>query len=301
MSINRHAALAYLLLFSILALLVNFLLAPLLANLGSQHQANRSSQKQVQALQRQLSEAEQNNLSAELAMQTMLESGELIYAPKASIAGHQLQELLKSVLQNHSVTISQLRPTDETFSGGLSKSRLELNIQVPTESLEGLLVSLSQSRAKLHIELIGLRSNERRNEKFLAKTNTTKHNSLEINLVVAMWYTDDITYANTQALTLPIDSLGTYAAINSQPNVLAGLFDQGTRLRFRSPDLKLYRLAAINISQNSRIAIIANNSDGRIRRLEPGDMLDAWQVEAIDSNGVSLKIGERQGRLSLSP
>jgi len=295
MSINRHATLAYLLVFSILALLVNFLLVPLAANLSSQNKANRALQKQVQALQIQLSEAEKSNASAELAMKAMLGTGELVYASKASIAGHRLQERLKAVLQSRSVTISQLRPSNEIVSEGLAKSRLELNFQVPTESLKGLLVSLSQSRPKLHIELISLRSNE----KYLTKTNTAKHTSLEVNLAVVMWYTDDNSFANTDALASSTDPVDTNETYNSQPNVLAGLFDQDTRSRFRSPSLKHYRLAAINISENSRIAIIANNSDGKIRRLESGDMLDAWRVEAIDSNGVSLEIGERRETLRL--
>jgi hypothetical protein len=304
MSINRHVTLAYLLLLVTLGLLVKFLALPIVANLSSQQKANQALQNEVLALQLQRQKAEQNYASVALETKTMLESGVLVYAAKASDAGHRLQEQIKSVLQPHSVTISQLRPSNETLAEGLSKSRLELSFQVSAESLKGLLVSLSESRPKLHIELISLRSNEKYsiNAQTSARTNT--NNSLEVNLGAAMWYTNDTSFANTDALALSTDSAGVTKAsnlVNSETNILAGLFDQNARSRFRSPSLKHYRLAAINISQSSRIAIIANNSGGKIRRLETGDMLDAWRVEAIDSSGVSLKIGDRQETLSLSP
>jgi hypothetical protein len=301
MSINRHVTLAYLLLLVTLGLLVKFLALPIVANLSSQQKANQALQTEVLALQLQRQKAEQNYASVALETKTMLESGVLVYAAKASDAGHRLQEKIKSVLQPHSVTISQLRPSNETLAEGLSKSRLELSFQVSAESLKGLLVSLSESRPKLHIELISLRSNEKYsiNAQTSARTNT--NNSLEVNLGVAMWYTNDTSFANTEALASSIDPAGAIKASKSQPNILVGLFDQNARSRFRTPGLKHYRLAAINISQSSRIAIIANNSGGKIRRLETGDMLDAWRVEAIDSSGVSLKIGDRQETLSLSP
>jgi hypothetical protein len=301
MSINRHVTLAYLLLLVTLGLLVKFLALPIVANLSSQQKANQALQNEVLALQLQRQKAEQNYASVALETKTMLESGVLVYAAKASDAGHRLQEQIKSVLQPHSVTISQLRPSNETLAEGLSKSRLELSFQVSAESLKGLLVSLSESRPKLHIELISLRSNEKYsiNAQTSARTNT--NNSLEVNLGAAMWYTNDTSFANTEALALSIDPAGAIKASKSQPNILVGLFDQNARSRFRTPSLKHYRLAAINISQSSRIAIIANNSGGKIRRLETGDMLDAWRVEAIDSSGVSLKIGDRQETLSLSP
>ncbi|MBL4672963.1 MAG: hypothetical protein JKX81_11945 [Arenicella sp.] len=302
MSTNRHVTLAYLLLLVTLGLLLKILALPAVANLSSQHKANRALQNEVLALQVQRQKAEQNNAAVRLEIKSMLESDVLVYAAKASDAGHRLQELLKSVLQRHSVTISQLRPTNEALAGGLSKSRLELSFQVSAESLQGLLVSLSESRSKLHIELISLRSNE----KYLTSAQTSRQtnilNNLEVNLAVAMWYTNDISFANTDALALSTDSASAIKASKSpQPNILAGLFDQNARSRFRSPSLKHYRLAAINIFQSSRIAIIANTSDGNIRRLEPGDMLDAWRVESIDSSGVSLKIGDRQETLNLSP
>lgn len=299
MSTNRHVTLAYLLLLVTLGLLVKFLALPIVANLSSQQKANQALQNEMLALQLQRQKAEQNYASIALETKTMLESGVLVYSAKASDAGHRLQEQIKSVLQADAVTISQLRPSNEALSGGLSKSRLEINFQVPAESLKGVLTTLSKSRPKLHIELISLRSNEKYliNAQTSSRTNTNY--SLEVNLGVAMWYTNDTSFANTAALALSTDSAG---AINaSESNMLAGLFDQNARSRFRSPSLKHYRLAAINISQSSRIAIIANSSDGKIRRLETGDMLDAWRVEAIDSSGVSLKIGDRQETLSLSP
>jgi hypothetical protein len=305
MSTNRPVTLAYLLLLVTLGVLLKFLALPIVADLSSQQKANRVLQNEVLALLLQQQKAEQNNASATLEIKTMLESGALIYAAKASDAGHRLQEQLKSVLQPHSVTISQLRPSNETLAEGLSKSRLELSFQVSAESLKGLLASLSQSRPKLHIELISLRSNE----KYSINAQTGRQNSmqtnnlnnLEVNLAVAMWYTNDTSFANTEALALPTDPADAIKVSNFQPNILAGLFDQNARSRFRSPSLKHYRLAAINISQSSRIAIIANSSDGKIRRLELGDMLDAWRVEAIDSSGVSLKTGDRQETLKLLP
>lgn len=234
-------------------------------------------------------------------MKAMLESGVLVYASKASDAGHQLQEQLKSVLQPHAVTISQLRPSNKTLAEDLSKSRLELSFQVSAESLKGLLVSLSESRPKLHVELISLRSNERYSIDAQNSRQANNLNNLEVNLAVAMWYTNDTSFANTDALALSTDPADAIKVSNFQPNILSGLFDQNARSRFRSPSLKHYRLAAINISQSSRIAIIANSSDGKIRRLEPGDMLDAWRVESIDSSGLSLKIGDRRETLNLLP
>jgi hypothetical protein len=292
MSKNRHTALAYLLLAVTLLLLLNFFAMPVVSNLSSQYKANRVLQNELLAIQHQLTKTEQTKASVKLETQAMIDKGRLVYAAKASDAGHQLQVLLKSLMQIHSVNIRQLRPSNEILSEGLSKSRLELSFELPIESLNGVLTSLSESRPRLDIELISLRGNK----KYLSNTK----NRLEVSLHVAMWYTSGALFATSDDLDLSVN-VNHSSTIDAQANILAGLFDANVRSRFSSPSPAHYRLAALNISQNSRIAIIANSDDGKIRRLEPGDMLDDWQVETVTSSGVSLKIGERRETLSLLP
>ncbi|MGK0374584.1 MAG: hypothetical protein ACJA2E_001055 [Arenicella sp.] len=292
MSTSRHTSLAYLLLAVTLALLLKFLAMPLISNLSSQHKANRALQNEVSRAQAQLAEAEQANTSVQLETAAMIDRGRLVYASKASEAGHQLQELLKSIMLTHSLSISQLRPNNEAFSDSFSKSRLELNFELPSNSLNGLLISLSESQPSLDIELISLRSNR--------KYSPNIQNNLEVSLGVAMWYTTNVTFAPTGEIDVG-ERVSRIAKVGSETNILAGLFDPNIRSRFRAPSPTHYRLAAINISQSSRIAIIANSGDGKIRRLETGDMLDAWRLESIDSSSVSLKIGDRQEVLNLLP
>ncbi|MFT6406809.1 MAG: hypothetical protein ACJAQ6_000219 [Arenicella sp.] len=318
MLISRHAILAYLLLSVILGLLLKLMVMPLTEHFQRQFQATEKLQEELLAVQSLSAETEQERAAIKSQIEVMVKAGTLAYASNRSEAGHRLQQLLKSSLKKQSVVISRLRPINETLLDGLSKSTLELSFQAPSESLQAILSSLSDIRPKLDIELISLRNNER--------VSTKTQGRLEVSLSVATWYTSDAAFTNISASTgneIIVDSEELELQpeelelqpeelelqpeelelqpeeLELQPNVLAGLFDQATRSRLRLPSLKHYRLAAINISRSARIAIIANSGDGKIRRLESGDRLDAWRVESIDSNGVSLQIGDRQEILKL--
>ncbi|MFT4634525.1 MAG: hypothetical protein ACI854_001875 [Arenicella sp.] len=291
MSNDRHTAVAYLLLILAIGLVIKFILVPMLDHFQAQYKATNVLQKQVLELQLELSQAERKKTTIKSQLHSMINAGNLIYVPKQSEASYRLHELLKASLETHSISISQLRPINYRPLNGVSKSALELNFQAPAESLQAILSSLAGIRPRLHIELLSLRNNER----VASKANRR----LEVSLSAAIWHSSDVSLANIRRPTS--DAIVKPEVETPQPNMLVGLFDQGARSRLRSPSLEHYRLAAINISQSARIAIIANSGDGKIRRLEQGGMLDTWRVESIDSSGVSLKIGERQETLTLIP
>jgi hypothetical protein len=54
------------------------------------------------------------------------------------------------------------------------------------------------------------------------------------------------------------------------------------------PVVESYRLVGLVLSPGLRLALVARPQGGDLLRLRPGDMLDGWNVEAVDTNGVVL-------------
>jgi len=295
MSATRHTILAYLLLFSLLSLLFKVVFLPLLSAWQQQAHGTHTLRAEVLSARSLLAEAKQNDRMLESELRSLFESGKLGFSVKANDVGHHMQERIKLLLAPLSIQIVQLRPSNVEVSKELSKSVLELNIRLRSEALQPLLNALSHSVPSLHIDILSIRSN--------AKHSTQLGNDLELSVTLATWYVGDASFAGK----LDGLALAEIEAPNStdrqsilERNILAGLFDINTRVHFASPSPTHYRLAAINVSKSTRIAIIANTVDGRIRRLEQGELLDAWLVESIDSDGVNLTYQERSEVLKLS-
>lgn len=307
MSSLRHTALAYLLLVAAFAVVTKLLIAPSYLDWQAKRTNSFALQHEVSAAEAELARVEHARRALVSQMSSLLSAKKLVYAEHASAAGHRVQQITKSAFSAQGATISQLRPSDEMQSNGLSKSRLEISFSVASESLQPLLKALSKTVPSLHIDLVSLRSTPG----LLDGARAAKPINLEGSMNVEMWYLDKSTINQGSLLASDINGLSQRSlnsteqaqasiAVASEPNVLAGLFDQNTRLRFLAPSLDHYRLAAITVSQNSRIAVIANTLDGETRRLRQGELLDVWRIESIDSNRVSLSFADRTDVLNLN-
>jgi hypothetical protein len=303
MSSNRHTILSYALLFAILFFIWLFTLQPSHKNWQVQKAASFALKQQLADAESQLKAARRDNNALRSSLVSLLHSEILGRADSSSAAGHQLQARLKPILEANSVSVLQLRPSNELLPSGLSKSRLELSFRVPSDLLQPLLNALDEHRPHLNIDLISLANNHFEASGLNNKVDNSKlrHGNLDGSLNLELWYIDDSSVEkgailaekslassefqsrqNDEILTDKSVGIGAVQLNRARShNTLAGIFDLNARLRLNFPDRKHYRLAAVNISNNARFAIIVNTHDGKIRRLQQGDSLDAWQVESI--------------------
>ncbi len=289
MSLTRHTLLAYILLLAITLLVIELVIAPVFANWQSQQQTTQALADDVVEARSTLSEIEQASTSAASEFATLFDSGAIGTTSHASDATHRLQERIKAVLNPRSATITQMRPSTEEEPDGLLKSKLEIDLRTNAESISLIFQALSRGKHSLHVEFINIRST--------AGLSQDLQNDLDMTLSLVAWFMIGSSAEDNSADMIT----GQNIESNVQENTnLAGLFDQGARARFRSPSVDHYRLAAINVSKNSRTAIIANLVGGKTRRLKQGELLDAWLVESITSNGVTLAIGDKRELLTLS-
>jgi len=63
-------------------------------------------------------------------------------------------------------------------------------------------------------------------------------------------------------------------------------------------DLAQFRLEGLVMSSDAQLALVRKGG-AQVLRLRPGDMLDGWKVEKIDSKGVSISGGDRSELLTI--
>ncbi len=80
---------------------------------------------------------------------------------------------------------------------------------------------------------------------------------------------------------------------------LLGLFDPQFRQRLIDPGPDQYRLAAITLSKNAQVAVIADLLTNTTYRLRVGEFLHDWRIESIEQDGVSLVRAEQTVMLKL--
>lgn len=241
-----------------------------------------------------LSRAEQLNASKSRELESLVSSHSIGYASQATEAGHKLQAFLKPVLKKTSATILQLRPSNEAVADGLFKSALDINFRISSAQLQAFLIALSEAKPRLHIELLSIQNNAR----FVKQSN----DELDISLNVAMWYVNDelLFTKSIEAAEGSLLANGSSSKRSAKANILAGLFNLTTRARLKQPSIAYYRLAAINVSQNTRTAIVDIAASGGSRKIKEGEMLDSWMVSSITSDGVILTWGGVQEVLTMN-
>lgn len=292
----RHTTAAYLLLLALFFIVFTSVITPFYDHWQTNNEATEALREKLsQAKSKQLL-AGQISQSLATDLELLVTSGSIRYASQASEAGHQLQERLKTVLLKHNAQILQLRPSNDAFSDGLAKSRLDVNFRVAASSLQAILKSLAESRPSIHVELLSANN---------ATVYSNQQNvDLDVSLDLAMWYfTED--FLSAQGSLLVKDSLTQMKPESVlpaviEPNVIAGLFDVNARLRISTPRLEYYRLAAVTISQQTRNALIVTLADGKSRRLEHGDLLDVWRVDNISASEINVSFDNKQETLTLS-
>ncbi len=323
MSRGRHIFLAYLILLGLLFLILKLALQPAYNDWQSAVQHTISMQAELRSSQDQFAQLKRNKAKNISEIAYLINSDSISFASNATDAGHRLQQRIKQLLKPHSAVISQLRPNSEILASGLAKSELELNIRMPNESLQPLLDSLAEGVPRLHIELLSIRNSAR-------YSTDSRTADLDIRVKLVMWYVERGTsiaklliennYFDAEGFSLAEGSLlaegsspaegsllaeGSISAEGSSPrsheqNTLVGLFDLNARKRLSSPSIDHYRVAAINISNNARIAVVTINDTEKSLRLKQGDLLDVWHVESIDTDGVSLRYKDQLQSLSVS-
>ncbi len=83
------------------------------------------------------------------------------------------------------------------------------------------------------------------------------------------------------------------------PNRLTALFDTATRTKFLSPQVTHYRVAAITVTEQNRMAVVIDNSSGESYRVKVGDFIDAWAVRAIEPDHIRIQAGALETRMTL--
>jgi len=149
-------------------------------------------------------------------------------------------------------------------------------------------------------------------------SNGSRTTDLEANVTLVMWYVErgssiaellsENNYLDTEDFLLAEGSLSAEGSPSAEGSslrsegqiALVGLFDPNARKRLLYPSIEYYRVAAINISNNARIAVVTINNGEKSFRLKQGDLLDVWRVESIDTEGVRLSYKDQQQSLSVS-
>ncbi|NNC99236.1 MAG: hypothetical protein HKN85_03550 [Gammaproteobacteria bacterium] len=293
----RHCAFAYLLTLT-LALAVWLAAVAPLKSRWDQHKLRTSSlQAKVKLAEEQALAAKHSSQNLHHTLQSLVAAGSLIKVALPGEAGHLLQGQAKQALQSASATILQLRPSTYRHSPWLMQSRLEISFRIVPNQIETLLASLSDRTSVLHVETISLRRS-------MSAGNAGQFPILEATLTLALWHMSKSLMELAGNITGPAtdpdqSSLPKETRPSSWSARLAGLFDAAYRARLSNLSREHYRLSAITMSSDARIAVIADVETGTTRRLREGDMLDAWKIGEINAAEVTLVHGERREKLLL--
>ena len=287
----RHTGLAYVLLAAILCAVWLLAVSPLLA-VWHQHQA-RSSALAVEIADIKAGSA---HTQASLAgwkdeVKTLIADGSLAGLSRPGEAAHRLQMVTKLALAQASAKVSQLRPETTAFSPWLVQSKLTIDFRINSSKLDRLLQQLASNSPGLQLESLNLRR--------LASSTPGNPADLEASAQTTLWFMSEALEKLMSPVDKPEADDSVTAQSYDQPARLAGLFDATYRSRLQKPDTGDYRLTAITLSADSRIAVITDLATGISRRLREGDMLDGWKILAIGSSSVKLAAGEQLGRLDL--
>ena len=295
----RHALAAYLALLITTWLLFVLLVLPIWADWQGVRQQAQQMQAALNARQQKVASAAEMNAGLEQKLVSLALLGEVIIASPEQ-ATHHFQTAVKSVLQKHGGEAKRLTPSRREISSGLFEISLELTFHAEPETIQWMLEDLARSQSKAQIELLSLR-------KTVLSTsygNGIANAVLEGRLIVSTLS------ASAPALPRGIDvnalqpitqdsQDGVLEAVIG-PNRLASLFDPSIRLKFIAPDIGDYRVAAITVTEQSRIAVIMDEASGKTFRLREGDFLHAWKVVKIDPAKVRLLAANKAGELKLN-
>ncbi|MBT8115946.1 MAG: type II secretion system protein M, partial [Arenicella sp.] len=208
----------------------------------------------------------------------------------ASVSGHQLQTSVKQALQQASATVLEIRPRSMSESRWLNESQLDVSFSIPAVKLESLFKALERQRPLLHIKLMSLRE---------ATHSTAGALQLEARLTVSARSVSDSLSRFFSGSTASNENILEVDDSASTLPELAGLFNAAHREKLRNPSAEHYRLSAVSLSANARIAIIADLQSGATRRMQEGELLDGWKITAIKSDSVYLQSGKLTANLRL--
>jgi hypothetical protein len=290
----RQIVLGYALLVLLLIVLFKVVVLPFYMQWQSSLATSQKLQSTVDKIESQIEQASLVNHSMLQALQSKIDADELSVIDSESQMAKALQSRLNAVLKDNSANVLQLRPSEQTISKNIHKSSLELNLRLSADNLQGFFTDLAHSTPKIHIELFNARHNARFGNKFL--------NQLDVSLTVSRYLLKPSAQLDIDSLIRKVsepDALKANA-VDTQVNVLSGLFDPNARARLSSPSVSHYRLAAINMSNQGRSVIVVNNSDGRTRKLNEGERLDSWLLTSIKPDEIVLSMSDIQTSLTLS-
>ncbi|MFT5610081.1 MAG: hypothetical protein ACI9LU_000573 [Polaribacter sp.] len=290
----RQIVLGYALFVLLLITLFKVVVLPFYMQWQSSLATSQKLQRTMDKIESQIEHASLVNHSMLQALQSKIDANELSVIDSESHMAKALQSRLNTVLKDNSGTVLQLRPSQQTISKNIHKSSLELSLRLSTDNLQGFFTDLAHSTPKIHVELFNARHNARFGNKFL--------NQIDVSLTVSRYLLKSSAQFDIDSLVrnvLVSDSLQANA-VDSQVNVLSGLFNPNVRARLRSPSASHYRLAAINMSNQGRSVIVVNSSDGLTRKLTEGERLDSWLLTSIKADEIVLSMGDIQTSLTLS-
>ncbi len=306
MSELRQSLFAYLLLATLLVVPVMAFLVPSIERLTDGRQSLEQAEQKLIGARSQAKEdsARLDSYPKELA--SLMRKGHLLYAASSSDATNRFQKVLKPILLKHQASLRQVRPSVEIIEQGLSKSSLELSLNMPLESFGGLLEELSQMQPRVQVDSASVRSLK----------SVSNSQDLELNLTLSIWFLDRSSYPATLAAQIDQhyqsnssakefhdsepDDTRSLTKVSSAVDYVSALFDRSVRLRLRSPNVDYYSVAAITVSPKGKLALIKIKGQPGTVRLTAGDMLDVWRVDAIDESGIELSFNQQRERLEWS-
>jgi hypothetical protein len=279
---KRQVLLAYTILFGVLCFFVVSIVRPLWSDFLTAQEYADGLKQDVVAFKKSLKAA--NIAQAELNHRlTSLALDGNISLANPDVTVHHFQMTVKSLLSQHGISLKQLVSTRNELTPDLFELSLELSFQASPQAIQSLLEDFTQVSSKARIGLFSLRN---------SVPDISGSTKLEGRLIVFT-----LSHGVSQ-LALP-ESTDQSFPKRANPYRLSTLFDPVARLRFNNPDTNYYRVAALTVSEQGRVAVLIDIASGNSIRVQEGDFLDAWRVDKIHTGRVLLSVGERSGELRL--
>ncbi len=287
----RQSVLAYLLLFGLTAGLVNGVFAPRYSAWLAIKQHNAQLRQAIDVHNAAHRQASERYAQVDQALKSLFESGELL-AFDANRAAHDWQVAIKTVLRDAGVNLTSFTPRQEQLGLEAAVLRLELSFLAEPKTLRSILAGFTQVPGKARVELLSLRAATPPTSEDLAAVRL-----LEGRMVVST-LSANLTSAAPHELTSWLTPTTTPVS-KSVPNRLTSLFDTTTRLKFLSPQVTHYRVAAITVTEQNRMAVVIDNHSGASYRVQVGDFIDAWVVRAIERDHIRVQAGDAITQIKL--
>lgn len=285
----RQSLLAYLLLLGITVGFLSRVIQPGYSNWQAIQQQSDELRRAIDAHTATHAAVRVQNTQVQKALKAMVEQGELL-AASPNQAAHSWQAAIKAMLRDAGVNLTALTPSQEQLGLEAAVLRLDLSFLTEAAALESLLAGFTQAPTKARIDLLSMRvANSQTSSARVAPP--MLEGRLVVSTLSANVYANASLAPDSRDIPIPVKP--------TRPNRLSGLFDPATRLKFLTPQVAHYRVAAITVTEQSRMAVVIDSLSERTYRVQVGDFIDAWRVQAIERDRIRVQAGDSLAEMRL--